>query len=104
MGFRGGFGRGFGYGRGLGYGRGYGLGYGYYGDPSRCVRFPWLPRWWRSNPNYYGTYPRGTIVRASVPYPPADEREYLENQMKYMEQELTAIKTRLNELKPQETV
>ena len=112
MGFRGGFGRGLGYGRGLsygrgyglGYGRGYGLGYGYYSDPSRCARFPWLPRWWWSNPGYYETYPTDTITRASIPYPPTNERAYLETQMKYMEQELTAIKTRLDELKTQETV
>ena len=109
MGFRGGYGRGMGYGRGFGYGRGYGvgygrgLGYGYSADPSRCARFPWLPRWWWSNPNYYGTYPTDTITRASISYPPTDERVYLENQMKYMEQELTAIKQRLDELKTKET-
>jgi hypothetical protein len=102
MGFRVGYGRGLGYGRGygLGYGRGIGWRYSYYGlDLSRCVRFPWLPRWWWSNPSYARTYPTTTINRAAVPYPATDERAYLEDQMKYMEQELTAIKKRLDELK-----
>ncbi|MCK4582926.1 DUF5320 domain-containing protein [Candidatus Bathyarchaeota archaeon] len=65
-----GFGYGPGYGRGLGYGYGgfgygrgmgyYGRGYGYTGDPSKCVRFPWMTRWWWADPKY----------GSSGPYPP----------------------------------
>lgn len=106
MGYRGGYGRGFGFGRGygLGFGRCSGGGYNYYVDPSRCARFPWLQRWWWSNPSYYGTYPTDMINRAAVPYiPQANEREYLEDQMKYMENELATIKKRLGELRVKQT-
>lgn len=109
MGFRGGYrgyGRGFGRGFGLGYGRGYGR--GYYGDPYRCARFPWLPRWWWANPSYTGTYTSpstgDTTTVPSTPYAVPDERAYLEDQMNYLEQELAAIRKRLEELKSQETV
>jgi len=117
MGFRGGYGTyGLGYGRGYGFGRGYGLGYGRgygwrysYIDPYRCARFSWLPRWWWTKPSYAGTYPIPPIAvdtasAPTVPYVPIpDERAYLEDQMRYMEQELAAIKKRLEELKTQET-
>ena len=112
MGFRRGYG--IGYGRGFGLGRGYGLGYGrgvgwrysYNLDPSRCAKFPWLPRWWWTNPSYSGTYPvpTTTIAAPATPYiSEPDERAYLENQMKFMEQELAAINKRLDELKTRET-
>ena len=112
MGFRGGYGGG--YGRGFGFGRGYGLGYGrgfggryYYGDPTRCARFPWLPRWWWANPSYSGTYstvPSSTLMGPVSPYLPVpEEKAYLEEQIKYLEQELTAIRNRYNELKSAET-
>jgi hypothetical protein len=114
MGFRRGYGigygRGFGFGRGygLGYGRGYGWRYSYNADPSRCDRFPWLPRWWWSNPNYAGTYPVATtsgVAAPVTPYAPMpEERAYLECQMNYLEQELAAINKRLDEMKAQETV
>jgi hypothetical protein len=89
-----------------GYGRGYGLGYGRMyaaGDPSKCARFPWLPRWWWTNPDYQGVVPApaaGDIP--AVPTPP-DERTYLQSQMKYMEQELESVRKRLDELRPEET-
>jgi hypothetical protein len=89
-----------------GYGRGYGLGYGRMyaaGDPSKCARFPWLPRWWWTNPDYQGAVPTpaaGDIP--AVPTPP-DERTYLQSQMKYMEQELESVRKRLDELRPEET-
>ena len=109
MGFRRGYG--IGYGRGFGFGRGYGRGYGgrysYNADPSRCGRFPWLPRWWLSNPSYAVTYPVATTTGVAAPVTPyapmPDERAYLEGQMKYMEQELAAINKRLDEMKAQET-
>ena len=109
MGFRRGYG--IGYGRGLGFTRGYGRGYGwrysYNTDPSRCGRFPWLPRWWWSNPSYAGTYPVTTTSGVAAPVTPyasiPDERAYLEDQMKYLEQELAAINKRLDEMKTRET-
>ncbi len=66
-----GYGRGMGYGRGYGYygagyGRGYGTGYGRgysYTSPYNCARFPWLPRWWWSDPKY----------GSSMPYPPTPD-------------------------------
>jgi len=88
-------------GRVYGYGRGYGRGYGYTGDPTKCARFPWLPRWWWSNPDYQGAVPVPPAdVSAMGPVP--DERVYLQDQTKYLEQELVAIKKRLEELGSEE--
>lgn len=88
-----------------GYGRGYGRGY-YTGDPTRCARFPSLPRWWWANPEYQGMVPpvpsvspTGTQTTTSV----EQEREFLKQQMQFMEQELKAIRGRLEELHPGET-
>ena len=88
-----------------GYGRGYGLGSGwaYAGDPSKCARFPWLPRWWWANPSNQGTVPMPmTSGDAPTSPTPPDERMFLQDQMKYLEQELTAIRKRLDELGPEE--
>ena len=82
-----------------GYGRGYGLGYGrgyYAGDPTKCGRFPWLPRWWWANPDYSGAMPPAPIPGQAPAAP--DEETFLKEQMKYMEQELEALKKRLGEL------
>jgi len=86
-----------------GYGRGYGMGY-YAGDPSRCARFPWLPRWWWANPDYQGVSP---ITPSAMPNTPLaasteQEREYLSQQMQYLEKELEAINKRLQELRSEE--
>jgi len=94
------------YGYGRGYGRGYGLGYGYTGDPAKCARFPWLPRWWWANPDYQGTMPAPPAdpSAAAPAYAPApDERSFLQDQTKYLEQELAAIRKRLEELRSEET-
>jgi hypothetical protein len=90
-GFGYGYERGYGPGFGRGFGAGYGRGFGYYGDPTKCAKFPDLPRWWWANPEYEGT---------SVPPVPSasTEREYLEGSMKSLEQELADIKKRLAEL------
>jgi|GEM_PF-296695 len=89
-------------GRVYGYGRGYGRGYGYTGDPTKCARFPWLPRWWWSNPDYQGAVPVPPAdVSAMGPVP--DERVYLQDQTKYLEQELAALRKRLEELGSEET-
>jgi hypothetical protein len=83
------------YGYGRGYGVGYGRGYAYLGDPSKCARFPWLPRWWWANPDYQGTPP--------FPAPTGeDEKKFLEDQVKYMEEELSEIRKRINELASQQ--
>jgi len=85
-----------------GYGRGIGAGYGrayYAGDPSKCARFPWLSRWWWANPSYQGMVPASTATGdAPVAPTPPDERAFLQDQMKYMEQELAGIRKRLDEL------
>jgi len=90
------------YGYGRGYSLGYGRGYGYTGDPTKCARFPWLPRWWWSNPDYQGAVPVPPAdVSAMGPVP--DERVYLQDQTKYLEQELAALRKRLEELGSEET-
>jgi len=89
-----------------GYGRGYGLGYGrayYAGDPSKCARFPWLPRWWWTNPDYQGTVPVAPATGDAPAAPVApDERAFLQDQMKYLDQELAGIRKRLDELGSEE--
>jgi hypothetical protein len=77
-------------GRLYGYGRGYGM--GYRADPAVCARFPWLPRWWWANPDYEGQIP--------FPQAPTSEQEknFLEDQVKYLKQELSEINKRLEEL------
>ena len=89
------------YGYGRGYGLGYGRGYGYAGDPTKCARFPWLPRWWWSTPDYQGAVPVPPADASAAPVP--DERNFLQDQTKYLEQELAAIRKRLEELGSEET-
>lgn len=79
-------------GRIYGYGVGSDRGNDYLGDPSKCGRFPWLTRWWWSNPEQSGT----------VPLPPrnptsAEEKQFLEDQVKFLEEELSKMKKRINE-------
>jgi len=90
------------YGSGRGYGLGYGRGY-YAGDPSKCARFPWLPRWWWANPNYQGAAQAPTTGDSAAAPTPSDERAFLNDQLKYLEQELTGIRKRLDELGSEET-
>ena len=79
---------GWNYGYGRGYGRGYG--YGFTGaDPTRCSRFPWLSRWWWSNPD--------TVA------PTGSEKVFLEGQVNALTQELEDLKKRLDELPKEET-
>ena len=83
--------RGFSYGRGynFGYGVGFGRGYASYGDPTKCARFPDLPRWWWVNSETRGISPVPSVNT---------EKEYLEGSMKLLEQELVNIKKRLTEI------
>jgi hypothetical protein len=90
------------YGYGRGYGLSYGRGYGYAGDSTKCARFPWLPRWWWSNPDYQGAVPAPPADLSAAALVP-DERVFLQNQTKYLEQELAAIRKRLEELGFEET-
>ena len=75
---------------------GFGAGRNYSGDPSKCARFPWLPRWWWANPDPAGGYP--------VPPAPSavDQRKFLEDQMKLLEQELSEVRKRLEGIGSQE--
>jgi hypothetical protein len=86
-------GRTYGYGRG--YGLGYGRGYAYTGDPSKCARFPWMPRWWWANPDSQGTPPSPAPTGA-------DEKKFLEDQVKFLEEELSEMRKRINELSSQQ--
>ena len=68
---------------------GYGRGYGFTGtDPTKCARFPWLPRWWWTNPD----------AQAQVD----SEKEFLEGQVKFLTEELDNLKKRLGELSTEE--
>jgi hypothetical protein len=81
---------------GSGVGGGYGAAGGYAGDPSRCARFPWLPRWWWANPEYEGA------VQAPPLPSSGDEREYLQGQIAYLEQELAQVRNRLKGIGPED--
>jgi len=69
-----GYGRGMGYGRGFGRGRGYGKGFA----PAYPVS--------------YAPYP--------TQYQAADEKEYLENELNLLKEDMKQIETRLKEIKP----
>ena len=81
------------YGYGGGFGRGFGRGYN--ADPTTCARFPWLPRWWWSDPENAGNYPMPPAAN------PDTEKQYLEGQLKLLSNELEQIKKRLGEIKPE---
>ncbi len=70
-----GFGRGRGFGRGFGYGRGFGRGFGWGAAPAN--------------------YPYAPISKE-------DEKNYLKNEIKIIEQELNTAKDRLKELEEKE--
>jgi len=84
------YGRGYGMGYGMGYGRGYGRGYGqgrgrpFAGGlrPGRATPYPAVDP-------YAGPY---------GPPSPQDERTFLENQAKVLQDELSGIRQRLDEL------
>lgn len=75
-----------------------GRGRGYRGtDPTKCARFPWLPRWWWTNPE---NFPEGTAPPTEAP---STEKEFLENQLEYMAKEMEQIKSRIEDLGKTET-
>ena len=67
---------------------GYGAEPRYTVDPTKCARFPWMPRWWWANPD-------------AEPYTgptPEQEKQYLEQTVESLEEELESIKKRLEEI------
>ena len=82
------FGLGWGWGRGRG--RGWGSGWGY--GRGRCFRFPWLPRWWWADPDFWGdgSYPAQPDLK--------EEKEILTDELKALKEEMKAIEERLKEL------
>jgi len=69
---------------------GYGAEPRYTVDPTKCARFPWMPRWWWANPDavpYTGIMPT-----------PEQEKQYLEQTVESLEEELESIKKRLEEI------
>ncbi len=108
--FWGGFGRGF--------GRGFGFGGGGRGNPYPfCRWYPWLPRRWWAYPSswnmpwsrypgvptmygYPGVPPMYGYPGSIAPSmnPPAQEKQMLEEQLKFLEEQLKIIQKRLAEL------
>lgn len=86
-----------------------GRGRGYRGtDPTRCARFPWLQRWWWTNPdatvdpNTAGATPFAPPA-PMMPQAPTNEKEFLESQLEYLAKEMKDIKSRIEELGETET-
>ena len=77
----------------------YGGGRGYWGDdPTKCARFPWMPRWWWANPD--------EVPPTEAPVPmaaPESEKEFLETQLGYLSKEIEQIRNRLEEINKTET-
>ena len=74
-----------------------GRGFGYWGsDPTKCAKFPWLPRWWWANPDPE-SIPDGSVMPI-VPPTQSSEKEFLETQLKYMSEEIEQIRKRLEEI------
>lgn len=65
----------------------YGQG-GRYGWPSRCARYPWLPRWWWAAENCLPTQPTKK-----------EEMNVLEEEAKSLREDLKAIDARIKQLK-----
>ncbi len=87
-----GYGRGFGYGRG-GRGRGFGRGFGYGRGGGREYYYPYSTPDYRPvpyhNPYYGSTYPEPSRE---------EEKAYLKDTIKGLEEDLKAVKERLQEL------
>ena len=78
-----------------GWSYGYGVERGDLGDPSKCARFPGLPRWWWFNPDPAGGYPAPPAASTE------DQRKFLEGNMKLLERELSEVKKCLENLDSQ---
>ena len=74
-----------------------GQGRGFAGiDPTKCARFPWLPRWWWANPDETNPIPTPQAM-------PESEKEFLETQLGYLNKEIEQIRNRLNDIGKTET-
>jgi hypothetical protein len=72
-----------------------GRGRGYWGtDPTRCARFPWLRRWWWAD--------QDTETPYTTDVAPASEKEFLENQISYLKNELDQVNKRLEDISKSE--
>jgi len=67
-------------------------------DPTRCARFPWMPRWWWANPDMES--PTAPSAPQAVP---ESEKEFLETQLGYLTKEIDQIRDRLEEIIKTET-
>jgi len=73
-----------------------GRGRGYRGtDPTKCARFPWLQRWWWTDPE--------KTSEGTLPAAPSSEKEFLETQLDYLAKEMEQVKSRIEELGTIET-
>ena len=82
-----------------GYLYGGGRGRGFAGtDPTKCARFPWMPRWWWANPDIEN--PTVPQIPQAVP---ESEKEFLETQLGYLAKEIEQIRSRLEEINKTET-
>jgi hypothetical protein len=62
-----------------------------------------MPRWWWANPDYQGEAPPVPVgAPVANPVTSEQEKEFLSQQMQYLEQELKAIRGRLEELRSEE--
>ena len=89
----------FGRGRGAGFGQGRGFGRGRgFGNMYRATGLPGWARWGGTWPVDAGGYPNG----AAAPTP-KQEAEALKNQVKYMQESITALNERIGELENSQT-
>jgi len=75
---------------------GWQYGSGYAGNPAKCAKFPWLQRWWWTNPGYGETYPVPPELSGE------QEQKFLEEHKKGLEQELAEVRKRLEEIEIKE--
>ncbi|MBN1682541.1 DUF5320 domain-containing protein [Candidatus Bathyarchaeota archaeon] len=59
-------------------------------DPYLCRRFPWLPRFWWTDPDYSTKY--------FTPLYGVENSKIIEQEIKTIESEITALKKRLGEI------
>ena len=79
---------------------------GYTVDPTRCARFPELPRWWWANPDFNPQAPNTDTANVAPVYPPAanpeQEKALLQQELDMINKEMEAIRNRLQELNKEE--
>jgi hypothetical protein len=86
-------------------GRGYGQWRGV--DPSRCARFPELPRWWWADPKYAYQPPTSTTPQDELlalqqrKNALGEEKASLEEEISEVEEQLKELKSKLDATKKQ---